>query len=721
MVIIKRDGRKEQFNENKIRKAISKCYLANDEIPDESQINKIITNIKNIDRELSVEEIQNFIINDLEDLDIAKSYEEYRNHRNKIRDFKLNQKFYKAVTELVDRKPNDASKENSNKDATQIHVIRDLMAGETSRKLYSELIMPDKLRELHEKGILHVHDTDYRLQQNESNCELTDLKNALSKGTVMNGKFIEPPKSLRTACTVASQIITAVSSSTYGGQTITMSHLAPFVEVSRVKLYNKYKRWQSFKWLHKLPFIGKYIEKKREISLLAKRDYDLKQEIKDSIQTLLYQLNTISCTNGQSPFITLFLYLDEDPKCKNDTLLLCKEVLYQRIKGMKAPSGHIISPTFPKLVVCLTDKMFTEGTPDYEFAKLCARCVTKRMVPDFISEKNMKALKEGCVIPPMGCRSILHPWKDKDCNYQIYGRNNVGVISINLPYLALESKSIEEFYNKLDGMIDYVSKTQKSIYDVIVDSPVDIAPILYMYGVLDRAKSGTKIKEVIGNRKCSVSIGYMGIAECVERFGIRYNTKEGHDLGISIIKRMFDRTNYNKEKYDIALSLYGTPAESLTTKFAKALEVFPVIPHVNDRTYITNSYHIPVETHIDAFNKMNFESEFQKYSTGGCISYVEVPDVRDNPEAIFELMKHIYEVMVYCEINTTSCSICYNCGFEGEIELSKDGTHCTCPNCGCTDPSKLHVVLRSCGYLGEYSLGTSIGRAGDITNRVKHL
>ena len=701
MIVIKRDGRKEQFDENKIKKAISKCYLANDELPDGTQINKIVSEIENLTDELTVEEIQDFIINDLEDLDIAQSYKEYRNHRNKIRNFKLNQKFYNTVTELVDRKQNEASKENSNKDATQIHVIRDLIAGETSRKLYNELIMPEKLRELHEKGVLHVHDTDYRLQQNETNCELSNLEDTLSKGTVMNGKFIEPPKSLRTACTVASQIITAVSSSTYGGQTITMSHLAKYVKVSKEKITKKMAKLR--------------VTDPNVVNAL------LQDEIKDSIQTLLYQLNTISCTNGQSPFITLFLYLDEKPEYKNETLMLCKEVIKQRIKGMKSPSGYIISPTFPKLVICLTDTMFIEGTPDYEFAKLCAKCVTKRMVPDFISEKNMKALKKGCVIPPMGCRSILHPWKDKNGNYQIYGRNNVGVISINLPYLALESKTIEEFYGKLEDMIDYVSKTQKSIYDVIVDSPVDIAPILYMYGVLDRAKSGTKIKDVIGNRKCSVSIGYMGIAECVERFGISYNTKEGHDLGISIIKHMFDRANYNKEKYDIALSLYGTPAESLTTKFAKALKVFPTIPHVNDRTYITNSYHIPVETEIDAFSKMDFESEFQKYSTGGCISYVEIPDVRNNPEAIFELMKHIYEVMVYCEINTTSCSICYNCGFEGEIELSEDGTHCTCPNCGCTDPAKLHVVLRSCGYLGEYSLGTSIGRAGDITNRVKHL
>lgn len=539
MEVIKRDGRKEQFDEKKIKLAISKCYLANEEVPDEEQINKIISEIENLGKDLSVEEIQDFIINDLDDLDISKSYKEYRDHRNKIRDFKLNQKFYTTVTELVDRKQNEASKENSNKDATQIHVIRDLIAGETSRKLYNELIMPNKLRELHEKGVLHVHDTDYRLQQNETNCELSDLREVLTNGTVMNGKFIEPPKSLRTACTIASQVITAVSSSTYGGQTITMTHLAPFVKVSRHKL------------IYKLAKLG--------ITDSKVVDAFLQDEIKDSIQTLLYQLNTISCTNGQSPFITLFLYPDEDLEYKKETLLLCNEVIRQRIEGMKAPSGHIISPTFPKLVVCLTDKMFVEGTPDYEFAQLCAKCVTKRMVPDFISEKNMKDLKEGCVIPPMGCRSILHPWKDKNGNYQIYGRNNVGVISINLPYLALESKTIDEFYTKLDDMIDYVSKTQKSIYDVIVNSKVDIAPILYMYGVLGRAKSGTKIEDVIGNRKCSVSIGYMGIAECVERFGIHYNTKEGHDLGVNILKHMFERTNINKEKYDIALSLYGTP------------------------------------------------------------------------------------------------------------------------------------------------------------------
>lgn len=381
MNVIKRDGRKETFDERKIKNAIEKCYIANEEYPDEELINNIISIIKSAEKDYTVEEIQDIIIDNLDDIDIEKAYCDYRIKRNKIRDFKLNQKFYNTVTELVDRKQNEASKENSNKDATQIHVIRDLIAGETSRKLYNELIMPEKLRELHEKGVLHVHDTDYRLQQNETNCELSDLDNALNYGTVMNGKFIEPPKSLRTACTVASQIITAVSSSTYGGQTITMSHLAKYVKVSKEKITRKMAK------------LG--ITDSKVVEAL------LQDEIKDSIQTLLYQLNTISCTNGQSPFITLFLYLDEKPEYKNETLMLCKEVIKQRIEGMKSPSGHIISPTFPKLVVCLTDKMFIEGTPDYEFAKLCAKCVTKRMVPDFISEKNMKALKEGCVIPPI--------------------------------------------------------------------------------------------------------------------------------------------------------------------------------------------------------------------------------------------------------------------------------------------------------------------------------
>lgn len=726
MKVVKRDGRIEQFNFKKVKEAINRANESLEEPYEDATIegvyNRLAFAFNSMTADsIEIEEIQNLVVHYLKKhcKRLAKHYSAYRSNRAKIRDAKQNGSYYDTILELVDGVPNDTSKENANKDASQINVIRDLVAGETSKKLYREIVMPTKLKELHDNGVIHVHDCDYRLQKGITNCELTNLKEVFDNGTVMNGKLIERPHSLQTACTIASQVITAVSSSTYGGQTITMTHLAPFVEISREKLYNKHKKWQSFKWLHKLPLIGKYIEKRREISLLIKRDIDLNYEIKASIQTLLYQLNTMASTNGQSPFITLFLYPDENPQYKEETMILCKEVLRQRIEGMKSPSGHTINPTFPKLVVCITEAMLDNTHPDYEFTKLCAECVCKRMVPDFISEKNIKATKEGCVIPPMGCRSFLHPWKNEKEEYQIYGRSNIGVISLNLPYLALKSASLEEFKMELKNMIDFISYEQYKIYESIAGCSVNIAPILYKYGVLTRLNDG-KTEQAIGNMRASVSIGYMGLAEVVERFGVKYHSDEGHTLGISIMKLMFEQTNLNKEKYGIALSLYGTPAESLTTKFAKACKDFPVIPHVNDRDYITNSYHIQVEEPVDAFSKMDFESEFQKYSTGGAISYIEVPDIRNNPDVVISLMAHIYDKMTYCEINTTSCSVCYECGFEGQIDMDKDGK-CTCPNCGNDNPDKLYVVLRTCGYLGSFQHGSSQGRISDIVNRVKHL
>lgn len=701
MNVIKRDGREESFNFSKVSNAIVKANSSLENPYDEALIETVLSKIDYrikawTEDTIEIEEIQNLVIHYLKKYckRLAKHYSIYREERAKIRDAKENGKYYDTILELVNGVPNDTSKENSNKDASQINVIRDLMAGETSKKLYREVVMPAKLKELHDKGVIHVHDCDYRLQKGITNCELTNLEDVLNNGTVMSGKLIERPHSLQTACTIASQVITAVSSSTYGGQTITMTHLASFIEESR-KQYEKITSDEST--INKL----------------------LNREIKSAIQTLLYQLNTMISTNGQSPFITLFLYPDENSKYREDTMTLCKEVLRQRIEGMKSPSGHRINPTFPKLVVAITESMLDETHPDYEFTKLCAECVCKRMVPDFISEKNIKAIKEGCVIPPMGCRSFLHPWKNEKDEYQIYGRSNIGVISMNLPYLALKASNLEEFKQELKDMIDFVSYEQYKIYKSIADCSINIAPILYKYGTLTRLKKG-KIEQAIGNNRASVSIGYMGLAEVVERFGIKYHSEEGHKLGLDIMKIMFDQTNINRDKYDIALSLYGTPAESLTTKFAKACKDFPTIPHVNDRDYITNSYHIQVEEPIDAFSKMDFESAFQKYSTGGAISYVEVPDIRHNPEVVISLMEHIYDKMTYCEINTTSCSICYECGFEGQIDMDKEGK-CTCPNCGNTNPDKLYVVLRTCGYLGSFQYGSSKGRIGDIINRVKHL
>lgn len=702
MIVIKRDGRHEDFDFSKVKNAIVKANNSMENPYEENFINLIYEKIEHkllsLTKEfIGIEEIQDIIVSYLKKYSkrLYKHYYTYREERAKIRDAKENGKYYDTILELVNGISNETSKENSNKDASQINVIRDLIAGETSKKLYREIVMPSKLKELHDKGIIHVHDTDYRLQKGITNCELTNLKSILNEGTVMNDKLIEKPHSLQTACTIASQVITAVSSSTYGGQTITITHLAPFIKESK----NRYEK-----------ILGK---DNPHINIL------LTKEIESAIQTLLYQLNTIASTNGQSPFITLFLYPDEDPRYKEETMILCKEILKQRIQGMKSPSGNWINPTFPKLVVVITEDMLKESHPDYEFTKLCAECVTKRMVPDFISEKNMKSFKEGNIIPPMGCRSFLHPWKDENGEYKIYGRNNLGVISINLPYIALESNNLEDFYTKLKEMINFVSYEQYKIYQSIANCDINIAPILYKHGVLSRLNKG-KIEQVIGNRRASISIGYMGIAEVVERFGIKYNSEEGHKLGLEIIKIMYNQTNLNKDKYDIALSLYGTPAESLTTKFAKACKEFPIIPRVNDRDYITNSYHIPVEEPIDAFSKMDFESEFQKYSTGGCISYIEVPDIRNNPEVVISLMKHIYDKMVYCEINTTSCSACYNCNFEGEIIIHENG-ECECPNCNNKDPNKLYVVRRTCGYLGSFQYGTSKGRLGDIINRVKHL
>lgn len=701
MNVIKRDGREETFNFSKVSNAIVKANSSLENPYDEALIETVLSKIDYrikawTENTIEIEEIQNLVIHYLKKYckRLAKHYSIYREERAKIRDAKENGKYYDTILELVNGVPNDTSKENSNKDASQINVIRDLVAGETSKKLYREVVMPAKLKELHDKGVLHVHDCDYRLQKGITNCELTNLEDVLNNGTVMNGKLIERPHSLQTACTIASQVITAVSSSTYGGQTITMTHLAPFISESR-------KQYEAI------------TSDEDTVNKL------LRKEIKGAIQTLLYQLNTMASTNGQSPFITLFLYPDENPEYREDTMTLCKEVLRQRIEGMKSPSGHRINPTFPKLVVAITESMLNETHPDYEFTKLCAECVCKRMVPDFISEKNIKAIKEGCVIPPMGCRSFLHPWKNEKSEYQIYGRSNIGVISMNLPYLALESSTLEEFKQALRDMIDFVSYEQYKIYKSIAECDINIAPILYKYGTLTRLKEG-KIEQAIGNRRASVSIGYMGLAEVVERFGVKYHSEEGHKLGLDIMKIMFDQANINRDKYDIALSLYGTPAESLTTKFAKACKDFPIIPHVNDRDYITNSYHIQVEEPIDAFSKMDFESAFQKYSTGGAISYVEVPDIRHNPDVVISLMSYIYDKMTYCEINTTSCSVCYECGFEGQIDMDKEGK-CTCPNCGNTNPDKLYVVLRTCGYLGSFQYGSSKGRIGDIINRVKHL
>lgn len=600
MNIIKRDGRNEDLNPSKVKVALEKANKSLENPISDEELNfiydKIVHKLYSLTKDnIEIEEIQDIIVSYLKKYckRLYKHYSTYRQDRAKIRDIKQNGKYYKTILELVNGISNDTSTENSNKDASQIHVIRDLVAGETSKKLYRENIMSPKLRELHDKGILHVHDCDYRLQKGITNCCVWNLKDILENGTVMNGKLIEKPHTLLKACNITTQVFSAIGSAQYGGQTVSITHLAPFIRESRKK----------------------YIEIVGEDNEVVDRLLD--KEIKDSVQTLMYQLNTLSTTNGQSPFCTLFMYPKEDPEYYEETMILCKEILKQRIQGMKSPSGQWINPTFPKLVVMIYPEMFDESnTSDWEFTKLCSECVAKRMVPDFMSEKKGEEYKEGCHVPPMGCRAFLQPWKNEKGEYEVYGRSNFGVISLNLPYLALESNSEDEFFSKLDEMIDYVCNEQYKIYNEIINSSVEIAPILYKYGGLGRCTSGT-IEQVAKNKRCTISLGYMGIAEVVERFGIHFNSKEGHDLGIQVIKHIKDKLDSNTNKYGIYIGLYATPAESLTTKFAKAIKQFPEIPHVNDRDYITNSYHIPVEEEIDAFSKIDFESEFQKYSTAG--------------------------------------------------------------------------------------------------------
>lgn len=716
-MVIKRDGRKEKFNGAKIKKAIKNCAVANNTKITDYQLRKIVNLIKT-DDDVEVETVQDKVVENLNKINkkLAKKYQEYRMQRTKIRDLQTNGKYYDTIMELVRGEKNDTSTENSNKDAAQISTIRDLIAGETCKKLYKDNILSPKIAALDEEGVIHIHDKDYRIMRGITNCGLINFEDIFENGTVINGKLIETPKSLRTASTIATQVITSVSSNQYGGTSMTLSHLAPFVRVSYSKIYKRNYEKSWFKFLDKIKFFRKI----REAKIKKDSMKDLAIEVKDSMQTFLYQLNSMTSTNGQTPFITVFCYINENEEYKEENIMLIKEIFKQRIQGMKSPTGHTISPTFPKIIYVLDEDNYTEGTEYFEITKLAAKCVSRRMVPDFISAKVMKKYKEGNVFPSMGCRSFLHPWKDKNGDYKFYGRLNIGVISINLPYIALRNSTFEGFKNDLKEVIDIVCSEHYKVYNSIINTPVDVAPILWKYGAFARVKQGQFIGDIIKDGYCSASVGYMGIAEVVYRFGIEYPTEAGRTFGLKVINFMNKCVEENKEKYNLALSLYGTPAESLTTKFANACKKFKVIPHVNDRYYLTNSYHIPVEYPIDGFSKIDFESAFQKYSTGGCISYVEMPDVRKNIPAVLHVMKHIYDKMMYCEINTTTCSTCYKCGYEGEMTPHSNGTW-SCPNCGNSDPNLLHIIFRTCGYMGEFTFGTTIGRFWDIVKRVVHF
>lgn len=603
MKVKDRQGNLQEFDITRIKNALSRAFKeCHYGTLDTSVISEIANKVYIWDG-MSIEEIQDQVeelLMDYEYSDVAKEYILYRYKHKLARQLADTNKFNTTITEIATGKKNEVTNENGNKDARRFNVMRDLIAGESCKKLYKEFEANKELLALHEKGAIHIHDTDYRFMSGITNCSLINLYDMLWNGTVVNGKLIERPHSLRTATTIATQVLVAVSSSQYGGVSITTAHLAPFVRASKEYYENKFNKYDI----------------SPEVRKVLVED-SLKKEIRDSIQTLLYQLNSMTSTNGQSPFCTVFCYIHEWEEYINENVLLIEELLHQRIKGMKGPNGNNINPAFPKIIMVLDEDNINPGTPYYHITELAAECTAKRMVPDYISAKIMKKYKEGCVFPSMGCRSFLHPWKNSKNEYQYYGRLNIGVLSINLPYYALSSKNYEDFLHNLDEIIDKISAEQRRIYNKIADTSTDVAPILWNYGAFARLPEGSKIGDAIKNGYCSASIGYMGIAECVQHFGITYGTKEGQKLGLDILKHMYDRTNMNKEKYHLSLSLYGTPAEATTTKFAKALKIFPEEEHVNDRTYITNSYHIPVEYPIDGFSKIEFEAPFQEYSSGG--------------------------------------------------------------------------------------------------------
>lgn len=1082
ITIIKRNGEQEKFKVSKIKEAVKKCASASGiNVSDyvESMMSRFPYDI-NSDILLEVEKIQDWVISDMRQYlseDLANEYSNYREMHSKIRDSKYNKRFYNTIMELVTGKDNDTSQENANKNAKQNNVIRDLMAGETSKKLYREMILSDKIKEYHDKGLLHLHDMDYRIVPSIINCQLINLLDILENGTVINDKLIESPKTLKTAATIATQVSLAVANSSYGGQTISLAHLAPWVRKSREK-------YESI------------IRNNDMTSKLDPAEFDaiidtlLNQEIKDSIQTLNYQWNSFVSTNGQAPFVSVWMQVTELKGYEEETAMLIEEMLRQRIKGMKAPNGQWINPTFPKLLFGLEEATMNPESDYFYLSQLAAECTAKRMVPDYISIPVMKKVKQGCITPPMGCvdgdevivykikdklfvesikrawerlaishstqpngtdfykdlqdvtiydsnankfikcfriikntdkhnwvrvktsngrlltctsdhplhvvgkgrtfvkdikvgdeilgtwktfqglekndyekawcqavticdgnytypqikatfaldsendiidryvkyfenngiemsvierhrgqkgdykevfftatkeslekrkdfiskftegfgginkidrkipsyifnsdvetrkhflgglidadgyvhhqkghytqielgstnkelaleqlllinslnyrgkiienhytkkdpnkirwqvsfradkdilqyitckkkvnkyveyaektksdsfivtdithlettdkfsydvttesdmfdvsgiishncRSMLTPYFDENNKPKVWGRANLGVISLNIPYVALESKTKEEFFNKLSEYAETICQEQYKIAERVADSPVERAPILWQYGVLARLPQGSKIGDLIRTHKgyMTISLGYTGIAEAVYRFGIEYVSEEGHEFAEKILKTLKKVTDAWASKTPYAFSLYGTPSESLTTKFAKALKRFKKIPKVNDHDYVTNSFHVPVTYQINAYDKISFESSLQGLTSGGVIMYIEAPDVRNNPQAVFNIMKYIYNNALYCEVNTTSCDVCYNCGYKGEIEML-DHMHFKCPKCGNTDKDKLYVCRRMCGYLGSLSTGTTLGRWKDIQDRVKHI
>lgn len=725
MKIIKRSGVEVFFDSNKIVAAVQKAnasVIDYEKLSDE-QIQEIADNVEvaceNMKRSASVEEIQDMVENQLMNqhaFTVARNYITYRYKRALVRKSNSTDE---QILSLLECNNEEVKQENSNKNPTVNSVQRDYMAGEVSKDITKRFLLPEDIVEAHEKGLIHFHDADY-FAQHMHNCCLVNLEDMLQNGTVISETGIDRPRSFSTACNIATQAIAQIASSQYGGQSISLSHLAPFVQVSREKF-----RIQVRTEFEK---IGLDLDEEKINKVAEMR---VREEINRGVQMIQYQVITLMTTNGQAPFITVFMYLDEVPEgqTRDDLAAIIEEMLHQRIKGVKNEKGVFITPAFPKLIYVLEEDNIHEDSKYFYLTRLAAQCTAKRMVPDYISEKKMKELKvdkngEGHCYPCMGCRSFLTPYIDENGNPKYYGRFNQGVVTINLVDVACSSnKDEKKFWEIFDERLELCRRALMCRHERLLDTPSDVAPILWQYGALARLHKGETINKLLFNGYSTISLGYAGLCECTKYMtGKSHTDEEGTKFALQVMQHLNDVCSKWKQETNIDFSLYGTPLESTTYKFAKCLQKrFGFIKGVTDKNYITNSYHVHVTEEIDAFSKLTFESKFQKLSPGGAVSYVEVPNMQNNIEAVLTLMKHIYENIMYAELNTKS-DYCCECGYEGEIQIvtDKDGKLIwQCPNCSNTDQDKMNVARRTCGYIGTQFWNQ--GRTQEIKERVLHL
>ena len=724
MKIIKRNGSEETFDVNKIVTAITK---ANDTVEDSEKMtplqigriaDRVVLECEKLDRAPSVEEVQDFVEDQIMAhgaFEVAKAYITYRYTRTLVRQSNTTDD---KILSLIECNNEEAKQENSNKNPVINSTQRDYMAGEVSRDITNRILLPQDIVEAHNEGLIHFHDADY-FAQHMHNCDLVNLEDMLQNGTVITGTMIERPHSFSTACNIATQIIAQVASNQYGGQSISLTHLAPFVEVSRQKIRKDV--------LAELDQIGTKISDEAINALVEKR---VRDEIRRGVQTIQYQVVTLLTTNGQAPFVTVFMYLGEakNEREREDLAMIIEETLRQRIQGVKNEQGVWVTPAFPKLIYVLEEDNIREDSKYYYLTRLAAKCTAKRMVPDYISEKVMLKNKidkngEGHCYTCMGCRSFLTPYVDENGKPKYYGRFNQGVVTVNLPDIGLSAhKNMDKFWEIFDERMELCHRALQCRHERLSGTLSDAAPILWQYGALLRLKKGETIDKYLHGGYSTLSLGYAGLWECVYAMTDKKLTDpEGEKFGLEIMRKLNEYTAKWKKAENIDYSLYGTPLESTTYKFAKCLQKrFGVVKNVTDRSYITNSYHVHVTEKIDAFEKLRFEAQFQALSPGGAISYVEVPNMQNNIEAVLDVMKFIYDHIMYAELNTKS-DYCQVCGYDGEIEIrEQDGKLVwTCPNCGNQDQDKMNVARRTCGYIGTQFWNQ--GRTQEIKERVLHM